>query len=139
MLATMTDCLFCKIAAGELPATIVHEDERTLAFMDIHPLARGHCLVIPRAHSDDLLGADPEDVAACARAVQLLARRAEATLGADGVTVLQSSGAAAWQSVFHLHFHVLPRTDGDGITLPPGAPAPGDPDGIAEAAQALRG
>ena len=135
----MTDCLFCKIAAGEVPATIVHEDERTLAFMDIHPIARGHCLVIPRAHAADLLEADPADVAACAHTVQLLARRAKDALGADGVTVLQSSGAAAWQSVFHLHFHVLPRAAGDGIAFPPGAPAPGDPEGIAEAAQALRG
>jgi histidine triad (HIT) family protein len=135
----MTACLFCKIVAGDSPATIVHEDERTLAFMDINPLARGHCLVIPRVHSDDLPGADPEDVAACARVVQLLARRAETALGADGVTVLQSNGAAAWQSVFHLHFHVLPRTTGDGITLPPGPPAPGDPADIAGAARALRG
>jgi histidine triad (HIT) family protein len=135
----MTGCLFCKIAAGEIPATIVHEDERTLAFMDINPLARGHCLVIPRAHSDDLLGADPEDVAACARAAQLLARRARVALGADGVTVLQSNGTAAWQSVFHLHFHVLPRMTGDGITLPPGPPAPGDPADVAGAARALRG
>ncbi len=55
----MTDCLFCKIAAGEIPATIVHEDARTLAFMDIHPIARGHCLVIPRAHSADLLAPTP--------------------------------------------------------------------------------
>jgi histidine triad (HIT) family protein len=133
----MTDCLFCKIVAGEIPAQIVHEDARTIAFMDIAPATRGHCLVAPRAHTDDLLTADPEDVAACALLAQELSRRAYEDLGAAGVNVLQSSGAAAWQSVFHLHFHVIPRYAGDPLVLP-WRHADGDPVAIGEAAALLR-
>ena len=133
----MTDCLFCKIVAGEIPAQIVYEDDRTIAFMDIAPATRGHCLVIPRVHTDDLLTADAEDVAACARAAQELARRAYEDLGAAGVNLLQSSGSAAWQSVFHLHIHVIPRYAGDGLTIP-ATPAQAEPSEVAAAADALR-
>jgi histidine triad (HIT) family protein len=134
----MSDCLFCQIVAGDIPAQIVHADARTIAFMDIFPASRGHCLVVPRTHTDDLLTADPDDVAACIVAAQELARRSYEDLGAAGVNILQSSGSAAWQSVFHLHFHVMPRADGDGLTLP-SAPHAADPGEIAEAAAALRG
>src|ERR1700709_1158198 len=127
----MSDCLFCKIIAGEIPAQIVHEDDRTVAFMDIAPATRGHMLVVPRAHTDDLLTADPKDVAACGVAAQELARRAYEDLGAAGVNVLQSSGSAAWQSVFHLHFHVIPRYVGDPLVLP-WQHTDGDPMAIAE-------
>jgi histidine triad (HIT) family protein len=137
MLLAMTDCLFCKIVTGEIPAQIVHADARTVAFMDIAPATRGHCLVVPREHTDDLLTADPEDVAACALVAQELARRAYEDLGAAGVNVLQSSGAPAWQSVFHLHFHVIPRYAGDPLVLP-WKHAAGDPEEIAAAATKLR-
>ena len=137
MLLAMTDCLFCKIVAGEIAAQIVHADARTVAFMDIAPATRGHCLVVPREHTDDLLTADPDDVAACALAAQELARRAYEDLGAAGVNVLQSSGAPAWQSVFHLHFHVIPRYAGDPLVLP-WKHAVGDPEEIAAAATKLR-
>jgi histidine triad (HIT) family protein len=137
MLAAMTDCLFCRIVSGEIPAQIVYEDARTVAFMDIAPATRGHCLVAPRQHTDDLLTADPADVAACALAAQELARRAYEDLGAAGVNVLQSSGSAAWQSVFHLHFHVIPRYADDPLR-PPWTHADGDPAEIAAAAAELR-
>jgi histidine triad (HIT) family protein len=133
----MSDCLFCRIIAGEIPAQIIHEDDRTIAFMDIAPATRGHCLVAPRTHTDDLLTADPEDVAACAVVAQELARRVYEDLGAAGVNLLQSSGSAAWQSVFHLHFHVIPRYEGDPLVLP-WRHAEGNPVEIAEAAAALR-
>jgi histidine triad (HIT) family protein len=133
----VTDCLFCKIVAGEIPAQIVYEDDRTIAFMDIAPATRGHCLVIPRVHTDDLLTADPEDVAACARTAQELARRAYEDLGAAGVNLLQSSGSAAWQSVFHLHVHVIPRYVDDPLRLP-WTHAEGNPLEIAAAAAQLR-
>jgi histidine triad (HIT) family protein len=133
----MTDCLFCKIVAGEIPAQIVYADARTIAFMDIAPATRGHCLVAPRAHTSDLLTADPADVAACAVTAQELARRAYEDLGAAGVNILQSSGEAAWQSVFHLHFHVIPRYEGDGLTIP-AKPSGADASEIADAATALR-
>jgi histidine triad (HIT) family protein len=132
------DCIFCKILAGELPATIVDEDERTIAFMDINPATRGHALVIPRAHSTDLLSIDPTDLAAVALASQRLATRMREQLAADGVNLLNSCGAVAWQTVFHFHIHVVPRYAEDPLRLP-WVPAPGDAQEIAAAAQELVG
>ena len=130
------DCIFCKIVAGELPATIVDEDERTVAFMDINPATRGHALVVPRVHSADLMSIDPSELAAVASAAQRLASRAKEGLRADGVNVINSCGAAAWQTVFHFHLHVIPRYEGDAMRLP-WLPAPGDPAEIAAAAKRL--
>jgi histidine triad (HIT) family protein len=132
------DCLFCRIVAGELPSTNVAEDERTLAFMDINPATRGHMLVIPKEHSTDLLTVPADDLAACAAATARLAALAKERLGADGVNVLNSCGAAAWQTVFHFHLHVIPRYEGDPLRLP-WVPGPGDPDEIAAAARDLAG
>jgi histidine triad (HIT) family protein len=133
-----TDCIFCKIVAGELPATIVDEDERTIAFMDIAPATRGHALVIPRAHSVDLMSVDREDLGAVALAAQRLAARAKERLGADGVNLLNSCGRAAWQTVFHFHVHVIPRYEGDPLKLP-WLPVAGDQAQIQAAAQELLG
>jgi histidine triad (HIT) family protein len=130
------DCIFCKIVAGALPATIVEEDERTVAFMDINPATDGHALVIPRAHSRDLLGVDPEDLKAVAVAAQHLAVRMSERLGAEGINVINSCGSVAWQTVFHFHVHVIPRYASDPLRLP-WTPAPGDPERIAAAADAL--
>jgi histidine triad (HIT) family protein len=130
------DCIFCKIVAGELPAWIIDEDERTIAFMDIAPATRGHALVIPRAHSADLLSIDPEDLNAVARTAQRLAKRVKGRLGADGVNLLNACGQAAWQTVFHFHVHVIPRFKDDPLKLP-WVPAAGDQDQIQAAAQEL--
>ena len=130
------ECIFCRILAGELPATIVDADERTIAFMDIAPATRGHALVIPRVHSPDLLSVDAEDLQAVALAARRLAARAKERLGADGVNLLNSCGAAAFQTVFHFHVHVIPRYEGDPLRLP-WTPTPGDPDEIAAVAQEL--
>ena len=132
------DCLFCKIVVGELPAQIVAEDERTVAFMDINPATRGHLLVVPRAHSRDLLEISTEDFVATALGAKDLARRVSERLGADGVNLLNSCGRAAWQTVFHFHIHVIPRYVDDPLRLP-WIPGPGDPDEIAAAAAALKG
>ncbi len=130
------NCIFCQIVAGELPSTIVDEDERTIAFMDIAPATRGHALVVPRAHSTDLLTIDPEDLTAVALASQRLAERVRERLSADGVNLVNSCGAVAWQTVFHFHVHVIPRYAEDPLRLP-WVPAPGDPAEIAAAAQEL--
>jgi histidine triad (HIT) family protein len=132
------DCIFCKIVAGEVPALLVDEDERTIAFMDIAPATRGHALVIPRAHASDLLSIGSEDLSAVALAAQRLADRAKQRLGADGVNLLNSCGRAAWQTVFHFHIHVIPRYDGDPLRLP-WVPGEGDQQEIAAAAQELGG
>jgi histidine triad (HIT) family protein len=131
------DCIFCRIVAGELPATKIDEDERTVAFMDINPGTRGHALVIPRTHAKDLMEIDPEDLAACAQMAQKVARRVRERLGAAGVNLLNSCGPAAWQTVFHFHLHVIPRYEDDPLRLP-WTPAPGDPEDIRAAGEALR-
>ena len=137
-MAADPDCLFCKIIAGEIPSTRVYEDERTVAFMDINPATRGHLLVVPREHTRDLLSIGPEDLDAVLRSAQKLASVVPERLGADGVNLLNSCGRAAWQTVFHLHIHVIPRYAGDPLRLP-WTPEPGDRDEIAEAAAALEG
>ena len=131
-----SDCLFCKIVAGDVPATLVREDERTVAFMDINPATRGHLLVIPRAHSPNLLEIEREDLAACGLAAQALATLLTERLGADGVNLVNSCGRDAWQTVFHFHLHVIPRYANDPLRLP-WTPQPGDRDEIAAAAAEL--
>jgi histidine triad (HIT) family protein len=131
------DCLFCKIVAGELPASIVDEDERTVAFMDINPATPGHALVVPRRHARDLLEIEPAELQAVALAAQRLARNAGERLGATGVNLINSCGEAAWQTVFHFHVHVIPRYADDPLKLP-WVPSPGDPEQIATAAGKLR-
>jgi histidine triad (HIT) family protein len=131
------DCIFCKIVAGELPAQVIDEDERTIAFMDINPATRGHALVIPREHSRNLLEIGGEDLAATAAMAQRVAKRANEKLGADGINLINSCGSAAWQTVFHFHIHVIPRYADDPLRLP-WTPAPGDMDEIAATAEQLR-
>jgi histidine triad (HIT) family protein len=131
------DCIFCKIVAGELPATVVDEDERTIAFMDINPATRGHALVVPREHARNLLEVDDADLAATFAAARRLAAKISDRLEPAGVNLLNSCGSAAWQTVFHFHVHVIPRYDNDPLRLP-WRPAPGDPDEISATAEALR-
>ena len=110
-------CIFCAIVRREAPARIVHEDERTLAFMDLFPLTRGHALVVPKVHSENLLDASPDDVVAVARTAQVVAQAAMRAFGADGLNLLQTNGAVAMQTVFHLHVHVLPRYADDSFKV----------------------
>ncbi len=131
------DCLFCKIIAGELPGQIIDEDDLTVSFMDINPATRGHALVVPRNHTANLLEVDADDLAATAVAAQRLAKRMNERLGADGVNLLNACGSAAWQTVFHLHIHVIPRYADDPLRLP-WIPAAGDSDEIAATAAELR-
>jgi histidine triad (HIT) family protein len=131
------DCIFCKIIAGELPSTVIREDQRTVAFMDISPATRGHALVVPRRHARDLLEIEREDLDATMAAAQEVAQRAVDRLDAAGVNLINSCGEAAWQTVFHFHIHVIPRYEGDPLRLP-WTPTEGDRDEIAAAAAALR-
>jgi histidine triad (HIT) family protein len=132
------DCLFCKIVAGELASERVDEDEHTVAFMDINPWTRGHALVIPRNHSEDLLAIPDDDLRHTAVAAKRLAATVKERLGCDGVNLLNSCGAAAWQSVFHFHVHVIPRYTDDPLRLP-GRPLDVDSDELAAVAAEIRG
>ena len=104
--------IFAKILRGEIPCTKVYEDEACLAFMDIMPQVEGHVLVIAKAPSRTLLDADPQALAALMPRVQAVGRAVVQAFGADGLTLMQFSEAAGGQTVFHLHFHLLPRRDG---------------------------
>ena len=113
-----SDCVFCRLINGELEASIVADDGRTLAFMDIQPLTPGHVLVVPRRHAASLAELDPDDGAELFRVAQHVAvalRRSP--LRCEGVNFLLADGAAAGQDVFHTHLHVFPRFDGDGLAL----------------------
>lgn len=131
------DCIFCKIVAGELPATRVFEDDRILAFMDIAPWTRGHALVIPKAHYRDLGEIPVDELAAVAEGAQRLAGLQMQRLGAEGVNLLNSYGAAAWQTVFHFHIHAIPRYTGDGMVAPARPGAGGDADSVRATGQEL--
>jgi len=132
------DCLFCGIVAGSIPSETIDSDERTVAFMDINPATPGHALVVPREHSADLLEIGPEDLTATILAGQRLSKRMKDVLEADGINLINACGAAAWQTVFHFHIHVVPRYEDDPLKLP-WIPEPGDSEEIASVAQRLRG
>lgn len=128
MSESQSDCVFCQIVAGNIPSTKVYEDDETYAFMDIAPATEGHVVVVPKRHTKDILEADPEVLAAVVRTGQKVAQRIVDNLGADGVNVLNNCGASAWQTVFHLHLHVIPRyTDRAKDTMQlPWVPRQGD-------------
>ena len=132
------DCLFCGIVEGSVPSQTIDSDERTVAFMDINPATPGHALVVPRVHSADLMEIEPEDLEATTLAARRLSRRMKEVLDADGINVINACGAAAWQTVFHFHLHVIPRYEDDPLRLP-WVPGPGDEEEIAAAAGKLRG
>jgi histidine triad (HIT) family protein len=134
----MADCLFCGIVEGSIPSETIDSDERTVAFMDINPATRGHALVVPRAHSADLLEISDKDLTATVLAARRIAGRMKDTLQADGINLINACGAAAWQTVFHFHVHVVPRYEDDPLQLP-WVPKPGNPDEIAATAAKLRG
>ncbi|OLP55486.1 HIT family hydrolase [Rhizobium rhizosphaerae] len=112
MTAYDTDNIFAKILRGEIPSHRVYEDEATIAFMDVMPQADGHVLVVPKAPSRNLLDADPATLAGLIQVVQTIAQAAQEAFEADGISIMQFNEAAGGQSVFHLHFHVIPRHEG---------------------------
>ncbi len=110
------DCIFCKIIAGEIPCHKLYEDDHTFAFLDIGPLAKGHCLVIPKDHHATLATMPPELAGKCMETVTRLANAVMASLpGVDAYNVLQNNGEVAGQVVPHVHFHIIPRTEADGL------------------------
>ncbi len=112
-----TDCVFCRLLAGEIPSTRVCEDEHAVAVMDINPAAEGHVLVIAREHAPDLMTASPESVQATVLLAQRVARAMQAALAPEGLNLLQANGPGAAQSVPHLHLHLIPRRVDDGLTM----------------------
>ncbi len=111
------NCIFCAIAAGEIPSFKVYEDDVVLAYLDINPFTEGHTLVIPKAHSEGLLDTDDATLAAVIARVRKVAAHLKAALPCDGFNILQNNGEAAGQTVKHLHFHIVPRRGSEPIAF----------------------
>lgn len=134
---TDSNCIFCKIAAGQIPSVKLYEDGDTLAFMDINPVHDGHCLVICKAHYPTVFDIDVETFVAVARVVTKVAIAVNKAVAPDGLNLVQSNGSGAAQSVPHFHIHVLPRKHGDELKIN-WEPKPGDRDRISAVAERIR-
>lgn len=111
------NCIFCAIAAGEIPSFKVYEDDLVLAYLDINPFSKGHTLVIPKAHSSGLLDTSDETLAALVARVKKVAAHLKAVLPCDGFNILQNNGEAAGQTVMHIHFHIVPRYGNEPLSF----------------------
>ena len=111
------NCIFCKIANGEIPSSTVYEDERFRAILDLGPASKGHTLILPKDHYDDLAAADGETLSSVLKVAQKICAGMKKSLNCDGINVVQNNGAAAGQTVKHLHFHIL---GGRSMQWPPG-------------------
>lgn len=115
----MTDCIFCQIIKGEIPADKIYEDEKAVAFLDLRPSSRGHSLIVHKIHSQDFLGSSEDLLCELMPRIQKTARAILRTTGATGFNLTTNNGAAAGQVIFHLHFHIIPRYEHDGLKLFP--------------------
>lgn len=111
------DCIFCKIAAGQIPCSRIYEDDKVVAFLDLNPVALGHALVVPKVHAATILDLPAGFGEAVIFAMSKVGGAQMSALGADGFNCLQNNFAAAGQEVMHLHWHVVPRFTGDGLSL----------------------
>ena len=115
------NCIFCKIVSGEMPSSVIFEDEHSVAFMDVFPVTEGHCLLIPKIHYENMFDVDPDVVAHLAKNLADLTRRVQKATGAQGVINIAANGEGAGQEIPHLHFHAIPRSKGSpfGFKFPP--------------------
>lgn len=111
----MDDCLFCKIGNGVIPSHKILETPEVMAFLDINPVNAGHCLIIPKTHSDDFFKAEREDLIALLDATTLLAPKIKEAVEAQGINIAINNGKAAGQIIFHTHIHIIPRFESDGF------------------------
>lgn len=130
-------CTFCRIVAEDPWNQVIYADSQTVAFLDIAPAARGHTLVIPRRHCADIFEISEEDLSSVTRTVRHVAHQLEDGLRPDGLSLVQSNRAAAWQDVFHLHFHLIPRYNDDEL-VPPWGQVPQQLDEVRKLAAELR-
>ena len=132
------DCIFCKIIAGEIPAIKVLDEDLVLAFMDINPSSRGHLLVVPKQHAENIFEISEGDLAAVTSAVRRCAKAAKEALKAEGVTILQLNGRASDQIVPHLHVHIMPRWENDGLSVSQWEMKPGNMEEIKDIARKVQ-
>lgn len=119
------DCIFCKIARGEIPSKTIYKDEDFRVILDLGPAARGHALILPKTHAADLYELPEETAAAAMKLARKMALRMREKLHCDGLNLMQNNGAVAGQTISHFHLHVIPRYEGDGqsINWVPGEPS----------------
>lgn len=122
------NCIFCKIANGEIPSTTLYEDEDFRVILDLGPATRGHALLLPKNHFANLFELDDETAQKAILVAKKMAGKIKAALGADGFNLVQNNGEAAGQTVFHFHMHLIPRYENDnaGILWEPGETTPED-------------
>jgi histidine triad (HIT) family protein len=133
----MSSCVFCRIVAKEIPAAVVYEDELTIAFMDAGQVNPGHVLVAAKGHAENLYELNDAQAGALLRSAARVARAIRDAFQPQGLSVYQANGKAAWQTVFHYHMHLVPRSEGDGMAL--SWPAKNPPrEKLAEYAAAIR-
>jgi histidine triad (HIT) family protein len=133
----MSNCVFCRIVAKEIPAAVVYEDEHSIAFMDAGQVNPGHVLVALKAHAENIYELSDDQAGALLRSAARVARAIRAAFQPPGLSIYQANGKAAWQTVFHYHMHLLPRHEGDGMAL--SWPAKNPPrEKLAEYAGAIR-
>jgi histidine triad (HIT) family protein len=132
------DCIFCKIVAGEIPAIKVLDEDKVLAFMDINPASRGHMLVVPKNHAENIFEISDADLTAVMGAVKRCAGAVKEALGAEGITVLQLNGKASDQLVPHLHVHIMPRWEKDGMSVSQWQMGTGDREELQEIARKIQ-
>jgi len=132
------DCIFCKIVAGEIPAVKVLDEELVVAFMDINPSSKGHMLVVPKNHAENIFEIPESDLVALIKAVKRCAKAVKKALKAEGITILQLNGKASDQIVPHLHIHVIPRWLNDGLPISSWEMKPGDMEEINNIAQEIK-
>lgn len=111
------NCIFCKIAGGEIPSAAVYEDDKFKVILDIAPAAKGHAILIPKKHLPDIFEVDEETASGALLTAARVAKGMKEALGCDGVNILQNNGPAAGQTVYHLHIHIIPRWNDDGLNL----------------------
>ena len=132
------ECLFCKIIDGEIPAIKVLDEELVIAFMDINPSNRGHMLVVPKKHAENIFEVAESDLAAVTHAVKRCAKAVKEALKAEGITVLQLNGKASDQIVPHFHIHIIPRWENDGLPVSNWEMKPGDMEEIQDIARKVQ-
>ena len=134
----MEDCIFCKIAKGEIPSAKIYENEKVFAFLDIAPMNKGHALIVPKEHHKDLLDMPDNLLLEVMKAAKKVAKAIVKAVGADGFNIGQNNGRASGQAVMHYHIHIIPRFEDDGLKhWPQGKYEEGEIDKVAEDVKAL--
>jgi len=133
----MSNCIFCSIVEGRIPAYVIYQDGYYLAIMDRYPSAKGHVLILPKRHVADIYGLNQDEAAALIPLAQKIAAKLQDKLGMDGLNLVQNNGKAAGQEIDHFHLHLVPRYKNDGVIIK-GVPTGQSPEELEQLADLLK-